>query len=398
MNRAESERLGSLFEQLGYQPTAVCEQADLIVLNSCVVRQSAESRVTNKLADLRRLKKLRPALKLAVTGCLVDSQGLEPKYPFVDHFFKPGDWPQWLTEEQPALPQRPSPSTFVPIIQGCDNFCSYCIVPYRRGREKSRPLAEIECEVKQLAGRGAKEVVLLGQNVDSYGGDLPGKPDLADLLHRLNAVEGIARLRFLTNHPKDMNRKLIEAMASLEKVCPQLNLPVQSGDDGILEAMKRGYTVEQYRRLVGRIRASMPDVSLSTDIIVGFPGESREQFQGTVNLLGELRFDSLHTAAYSPRPGTFAAREYEDNIATAEKKRRLQTVEQLQQEIATEINARLLGKPVEVLIEGRKKGKWYGRSRGGKLVFTSHSGDLMGQIIKVRVKKTSPWSLQGEIE
>jgi tRNA-2-methylthio-N6-dimethylallyladenosine synthase len=195
-----------------------------------------------------------------------------------------------------------------------------------------------------------------------------------------------------------MNRKLIEAMASLEKVCPQLNLPVQSGDDGILEAMKRGYTVEQYRRLVGRIRASMPDVSLSTDVIVGFPGESPEQFQGTFSLLRELRFDSLHTAAYSPRPGTFAAREYEDNITTAEKKKRLQTVEQLQQEIATGINARLLDKTVEVLIEGRKKGKWYGRSRGGKLVFTSHSGDLMGQVIKVRVKKTSPWSLQGEIE
>ena len=401
MNKAESERLGSFFEQHGYQATAAAEKADVIVLNSCVVRQSAENRVINKLIALKSLKRLRPNLTLAVTGCLVNSRAdqLKQSFPHVDYFFKPGDYPQWLERAEPGavLPHHPSPTTFVPIIQGCDNFCSYCIVPYRRGRERSRPVAEIACEVKELVRRGAKEVTLLGQNVDSYGHDLSDRPDLADLLKELNTIGGLARIRFLTNHPKDMYIKLIEAVANLDKVCELICLPVQSGSNDILVAMRRGYTVEHYRQLITQIRSKIPGVALSTDVIVGFPSESELQFQQTVSLLSELRFDAVHVAAYSPRPGTIAAREFEDNVPLAEKKERLSKIELLQESIATEINARLLGKTVEVLVDGKNKGKWQGRTRTGKLVFFSNNGDCLGRLVKIRIEKTSPWSLQGRV-
>ncbi len=399
MNKAESERLESLFQHLGYQPTAIAGEADLIVLNSCVVRQHAEDRIVNKINALRALKRSSRPPILAVTGCLVDSDTarLKQRFPHIDHFFKPGEYPGWLAKDEPfpMLPQQPSPSTYVPIIQGCNNFCSYCVVPYRRGREKSRPVSEIVSEVKELAQHGVKEVVLLGQNVDSYGHDLPDKPDLAHLLYELNDINGIARIRFLTNHPKDMGDRLIEAIAKLDKVCQQINLPVQAGDDEILKVMGRGYTVESYRQLVARIRSQVPAIALSTDIIVGFPSENQEQFQATVDLLRELRFDSVHIAAYSPRPDTIAARNLEDNVPPSVKKERLDTIERLQEKIATEINSRLLGKTVEVLVEGRRKGRWHGRSRSGKLVFFSENDELLGEIVKVKIEKTSPWALQG---
>jgi tRNA-2-methylthio-N6-dimethylallyladenosine synthase len=402
MNKSESERLSSYLEQLGYQVTATAEAADLIVLNSCVVRQSAENRVINKLDALKSLKRLRPNLTLAVTGCLVNSQvdQLSKSFPHVDYSFKPGDYPQWLEkpESGQVLPQHPSPSTFVPIVQGCDNVCSYCIVPYRRGRERSRPVGEIVSEVKELVHHGVKEVTLLGQNVDSYGHDLTDKPDLTDLLYELNVIDGLARIRFLTNHPKDMSNKLIEAVAKLDKVCEQISLPVQSGDNHILEAMRRGYTVEHYRQLIAEIRSKVPGVALSTDVIVGFPSESEQQFQQTLSLLSELRFDTVHVAAYSPRPGTIAAREYEDNVSPAEKKERLNKIEQLQERIAGEINAQLLDKMVEVLVEGRKKGKWQGRTRTGKLVFFNSNSDCLGQIMKINIEKTTPWALQGKVK
>lgn len=403
MNKAESERLGSYLAQLGYRATATAEEADFIVLNSCVVRQSAENRVINKLNALKSLKRSRPNLTLAVTGCLVNSEvdQLRQSFPYVDYFFKPGGYPQWMVkkaESAPVSPRHPSPCTFVPIIQGCDNFCSYCIVPYRRGRERSRPVEEIACEVKELVHRGVKEVTLLGQNVDSYGHDLPDKPDLADLLNELNAIDGLFRIRFLTNHPKDMSPRLIEAVAYLDKVCQQLSLPVQSGNNEILKAMRRGYTVEQYRQLVTQIRSKIPGVALSTDVIVGFPSETEQQFQQTVNLLTELRFDTVHVAAYSPRSRTIASRKFEDNIPAAEKRERLNKIEQLQENIATEINAQLLGRTVEVLVDGKKKGKWQGRTQSGKLVFFSDNGNYLGQLMKIRIEKTSPWSLQGKVK
>ena len=402
MNKAESERLSGLFEQQGYQATTSAEKADIIVLNSCVVRQSAENRVINKLNDLKSLRRLHPGLTLAVTGCLVnsDNESLKKSFPQVDHFFKPGEYPPWLEKGEwgQALPRHPSPSTYVPIIQGCNNFCAYCIVPYRRGREQSRPPAEVTTEVRELVQRGVKEVTLLGQNVDSYGQDLPGKPDLADLLTELNAISGLVRLRFLTNHPKDMSPRLITAIASLDKVCAQISLPVQSGNNDILKAMRRGYTVEHYRRLVAEMRRKIPQVALSTDVIVGFPSESEEQFRETFNLLAEIRFDTVHVAAYSPRAGTTAARELEDNVPAAEKKRRLNLIEQLQESLATEINARLRGSTVEILVEGKKQGQWYGRTRTDKLVFFRDNRDYQGELVNIKIEKTSPWSLQGKIK
>jgi tRNA-2-methylthio-N6-dimethylallyladenosine synthase len=402
MNKAESERLASYFEELGYKATDSAAEADLIVLNSCVVRQHAEDRVVNKLHALKSLKQARPNLTLAVTGCLVnaDNTRLKESFPQVDHFFRPGERPEWLEMEgwKQALPRHPAPCTYVPIIQGCDNFCAYCIVPYRRGREKSRPLAEIVAEVRELVGWGAREVTLLGQNVDSYGHDLPDKPDLADLLYELNPIEGLLRIRFLTNHPKDMSPRLIEAIAKLDKVCQQLNLAVQAGSNQILKAMKRGYTIEQYRRLVAEIRGKIPEIALSTDVIVGFPSESEAQFQQTADLLKELRFDTVHVAAYSPRAGTYAAEKLEDDVPLLEKKRRLGHIERLQEAIAAGINAQLRNKVVEVLVEAKAGEKWQSRTRSGKLVFFSDNSDRRGQLVKIRIDKTSPWSLQGEVE
>jgi tRNA-2-methylthio-N6-dimethylallyladenosine synthase len=400
MNKAESARLASRFEELGYEATPNIDGADLAVLNSCVVRQSAEDRVVNKLHALKALKKTRPDMVLALTGCLVnaDTDRLQRSYPHVDHFFRAGEYPPWLEKTDGlSLPRHSSPAVYVTINQGCDNFCAYCIVPYRRGRERSRPVAEIACEVRELVRRGAREATLLGQNVDSYGHDLPDRPDLADLLAGINEIDGLVRLRFLTNHPKDMSPKLIGAIAGLDKVCEQISLPVQAGSDAILTAMKRGYTVEQYRKLVGQIREKVPGVALSTDVIVGFPTETEDQFRQTLDLLSEIKFDTVHVAAYSPRTGTSAAREFADDVPSAEKKARLDKVERLQEQIQTEINARLLGETVAVLVEDRKRGKWYGRTRTDKLVFFSSNDDYLGKIVKIKIEKTSPWSLQGKI-
>ena len=422
MNKAESQRIASHLTSAGYQAAMTPRNADLIILNTCVVRQSAEDRVLGTLGLLKGLKQRDLGLSVVVTGCFVDSniEGLKKRFPQVDFFFRPGAYSEltdWLhragnslspfplpSRERVtvrALPLSPSPCVFVPIIQGCNNFCSYCIVPYRRGREICRPIEEIVCEVDELATRGVKEVTLLGQNVDSYGHDLPGEPDLTDLLARLNDIHGLVRIRFLTNHPKDMNLRLIGAIASLDKVCEHLELPVQAGSDDILKAMRRGYTVEQYCELVRTIRAYIPEISLSTDVIVGFPGETGAQFERTFSLLEEIRFDVVHVAAYSPRPGTIAWREYEDNVSSEVKKRRLNKIEALQTNIATEINSNLQGKSVEVLVEGKRKGKWYGRTRTNKLVFfeSPDRSEILrfDQLVEVKIEKTSPWALQGVV-
>ena len=415
MNKAESRQIGGYLDSAGYQATTSFSCADLVVLNTCVVRQNAENKVSGTLGLLRGLKSKRPDLQILVTGCFVNShtQELQRRFPHVDLLFKPGDYTELVAWGQKQgipieqnLPRQPhndvrtvaSPCTLVPIIQGCDNFCSYCIVPYRRGREVSRPTEEIVCEVRELAKRGTKEVTLVGQNVDSYGHDLPGHPDLADLLSELNSVDDLARIRFLTNHPKDMSLKLIQTMASLDKICEHLELPVQSGDDDILKAMRRGYTVERYRELVRAIRGKIPQLSLSTDMIVGFPGETEGQFVRSLSLIKEMRFDVVHVAAYSPRPGTIACREYQDDIPAEVKKERLNRVEQLQTVMASEINSQLHGKEVEVLVEGKKGGKWFGRSRSNKLIFFEDVSDWLGKLVEVRIEKTSPWSLQGQVK
>jgi len=413
MNKAESQRIAGYLDSVGYQVATAPWEAELVVLNTCVVRQNAEDKVLGTLGLLKGLKEEHPNLSILVTGCFVNSdiEGLKRRFPHVDFFFKPGAYSEltgWIQKQgiysavsaqDLALRWKTSsPCAFVPIIQGCDKFCSYCIVPYRRGREVSRPLEEIVCEVKGLVKQGVKEVTLLGQNVSSYGNDLPEHPDLADLLNELNGIDNLARIRFLTNHPRDMNQKLIQAMASLDKVCEHLDLAVQSGDNDILKAMRRGYTVEQFRGLIRAIRWHVPQICLSTDIIVGFPGEAEEQFEHTFSLLEEMRFDVVHVAAYSPRSGTIAWREYEDNVPPEAKKERLSRVEQLQANIATEINSAYQDETVEVLVEGQKKGNWYGRTRGDKIVFCENDADYSGQLVKIRIKKTSPWSLQGKVE
>jgi tRNA-2-methylthio-N6-dimethylallyladenosine synthase len=283
-------------------------------------------------------------------------------------------------------------------MQGCDNFCAYCIVPYRRGRERSRPLSDIVKEVTGLVAQGVKEATLLGQNVDSYGHDLADQPDLADLLTALNPIEGLLRIRFLTNHPKDMKEKLIEAIAGLDKVCEQINLPVQAGDDAILKAMRRDYTVEHYSELIARIRDKIPGVALSTDLIVGFPGETGAQFENSYNFLNKLRFDMVHVAVYSPRTGTLAAREMTDDVSAEVKKSRLITVEKLQAQIAGEINAELQNKIMEVLVEGQEKGRWFGRTRQDKLVFFRDEADYQSKMVKVKIIRSSPWSLSGIVQ
>lgn len=415
MNKAESQQIAGYLDSAGYQAATSFSNADLVVLNTCVVRQSAENKVLGTLNLLKGLKNENSNLQILVTGCLVnsDSQEVKRRFPHVDLLFKPGDYPelidwghkQGIPIEQGLLryPRNdtgmaPSPYALIPIIQGCDNFCSYCIVPYRRGREVSRPVGEIVCEVEELVRRGIKEVTLVGQNVDSYGHDLPEHPDLADLLGELSSIDDLARIRFLTNHPKDISLKLIEAMASLNKVCEHLELPVQSGDNDILKAMRREYTVERYRELVHIIRHKIPQISLSTDIIVGFPGETEEQFEHSLSLVQEMRFDVVHVAAYSSRPGTIAWRECQDNIPAEVKKERLNKIEELQTAIASEINSQLQGKEVEILVEGKKKGKWFGRTRSNKLVFFEDAGDWLGRLGRIQIEKTSPWSLGGQIK
>jgi tRNA-2-methylthio-N6-dimethylallyladenosine synthase len=397
MNRAESERLASALSARGYQPSTA-EKADLVIANTCVVRGHAEQKVLNKLQNLKALKKRRTGLKLAVTGCFVggDASALKERFPFVDYFFAAGIVPDWVSLSRPLFIEKPGISIYVPIIQGCNNFCSYCIVPYRRGIEHSRPLDEIVAEVKALTEHGAREVTLLGQNVDSYGRDLEGKPDLAQLLGELNSVDGLARIRFLTNHPKDMSSRLIEAIGSLEKVCESINLPVQAGDDRLLKAMRRGYTVQQYRELVLHIRNRVPGIAITTDVIVGFPGETEEEFSNTACLLTELRFDAVHVAAYSPREETAASR-LTDDISPQAKKERLAIIERQQEKIATSINARMLGCTEELLVEGRQKGKWQGRTRSDKLVFFTGGERLEGRLVQVKIEKTGPWSLQGTL-
>ncbi|MDP6494884.1 MAG: MiaB/RimO family radical SAM methylthiotransferase, partial [Dehalococcoidia bacterium] len=272
---------------------------------------------------------------------------------------------------------------------------SFCIIPYRRGRQVSRSVEDILREVELLVHRGVKEITLLGQTVDAYGHDLGNKPDLADLLAEVHDIDGLQRIRFLTSHPKFMSDRIIEAVGDLPKVCEHINVPFQAGSDEVLENMRRGYTSDDYRRLLDRIRATVPGVSMSTDVIVGFPGETDEQFQASLGLIRDIRFDKVHVAAYSTRPGTIAHRKMEDDVPAEEKKARVQAIEELQEGIATDINAGLYGQVVDVLVESRHRGQWQGRTRSNKLVFFSHEADVLGELVDVRIEKTSPWSLQG---
>ena len=421
MNKADSERLGSALEQLGLRPVDTAKTADVIVLNSCVVRQGAEDKVVGNLWMVNPLKKKQPDRVLALMGCMVGprTDELEKRFPDVDLFMQPQQFEPLLQliGERKGLdwegcvgslaPTHPDVTCYVPIIHGCDLMCSFCIIPYRRGRQVSRPVDEVVREVELLANRGVREVTVLGQTVDAYGYDLPDKPDLSLLLSRLNDVEGLDRIRFLTSHPSYMDDRIIQAVADLPKVCEHINLPVQAGDDQVLRQMRRPYTRDQYRELVGRIRETIPGVSMSTDIIVGFPGETEEQFGQTMDLVADLRFDKVHCAAYSTRPGTIAHRTMEDDVPRDVKDRRMKELDTLQESILRETNSALLGHTLEVLVEGRKRGKWQGRTRTDKLVFINEASDKAnneasdgrhfwpGQLVNVQIEHTSPWALQG---
>jgi len=411
MNKADSQRLGSALEQLGLREVGTANEADLVVLNSCVVRQQAEDKVVGNLTWMKPWRSEDPDRVVALMGCMVGSKTdeLSRRFPFVDLFMPPQQYGPLLelVGERVGLdwegcvgslaPAQPDVTCYVPIIHGCDLMCTFCIIPYRRGRQVSRPVDELVHEVELLVDRGVKEVTVLGQTVDAYGLDLPGKPDLGYLLAQLNDVAGLERIRFLTSHPSFFTDEIIHAVADLPKVCEHINLPVQAGDDEVLKAMRRPYTRQEFKDLVGRIRDIVPHSSLATDIIVGFPGETGEQFQRTVELIAELRPDKVHCAAYSPRPGTIAGRTMEDGVSKEEKTRRRVQLEDLQQGILTEINSALLGQEVDILVEGRRDGKWHGRTRTDKLVFFQSEDEYLGQLVNLNITKTGPWSLQGEL-
>ena len=482
MNQADSQRVATILNGLGWEEVPAMEQANLVILNTCSVRAAPEQRAHGQLSLLGHAKKKRQDLLVGMMGCMIGNQktidALKQRYPMVDLFFKVEHadvLPEFLKErwtppvtgdgcvdfeeaDTPlagefaeyalpaaslplgttlapggrapassgrtvlpmAVPMRPgertlhyptqvalkkSPTAWLPVVLGCNKVCSYCIVPYRRGRERSRPLAELMAEAQQLVGAGARELTLLGQTVEAYGLDLEKQQaDLGDLMRELSAIDGLERLRFMTSYPKHMTDKIIRQMAELPKVCEHVNIPVQSGDDGMLQRMRRGYTLEEYRSLIQRLRAWWPGVSLSTDVIVGFCGETEEEFQHTLDLLEEIRFDVVHVAAYSPRPGTLAHK-WEDDVPLAEKKRRLHMVEEVQERIAREINQASVGRVEEILLEEEHEqhgvSQWKGRTRTNKLVFVSDEGGASraqlaaGMLVQVHIERATAWSLQG---
>ena len=425
MNVADSQRLGSALERLGYEFTGKAEDADVIVLNTCVVRQSAEDKAYGRLSSLRPLKTSNPSLVINLMGCLVgirDTEKLRTRFPFVDVFSPPSDpgpLISFLTQGEAraldvreiedrfayldgdlVLPEHERGTTvsvFMPVVLGCSHACTFCIIPSRRGVERSRPADEIADKAHSLAAQGVKEITLLGQIVDRYGKDQPEGPNLAALLHGLTRVEGLERIRFLTSHPNYFGEDIMDTVAELPKVMPHIEIPIQAGDDEILKKMRRGYTQVDYRRIVVKIRERIPDCSIATDIIVGFPGETENQFMETYHLLEDLRLDVAHLARYSPRPGTVAERRYPDDVPEEEKMRRFRLLEDLQEKIGGEINAHYLGQKVEVLFEGKVKGRWRGRTPTNKLVFVESGQNQRGKVLSVTVTWTGPWSMQAAI-
>jgi tRNA-2-methylthio-N6-dimethylallyladenosine synthase len=426
MNVADSQRVGSSLEHLGYTFTNKAEEADVIVLNTCVVRQSAEDKALGRLSSLLPLKRQNPNLIINLMGCLVGVRGAEKlreKLPYVDVFSPPSDpgpLVSFLTQgEIRAIESTETARRFaymdgdlilpdhergqlvrahVPVVYGCSHACTFCIIPFRRGIERSRPVGDVVAEIRSLAAQGVKEVTLLGQIVDRYGKDVPDGPNLAGLLRVVHEVEGIERIRFLTSHPNYFGEDLMDAVAELPRVMPHIEVPIQAGDDQVLLNMKRGYTQQEYRDLVERIRNRIPDCSIATDIIVGFPGEAEEQFRETYRVLSDLKLDVAHLARYSSREGTVATRRMDDNVSDEEKMRRFRMLEELQEEIVTEINKKYLGQTVEVLFEDKVKNRWRGRTPTNKLVFVESEEDLTGKILPVTVTWTGPWSMQANLQ
>lgn len=457
MNIADSNHVAAELEKIGYGPTNSLDNADVVVINTCVVRQSAEDKVIGKLGSLKPWRKAHPDRTLALMGCMVGvkpSRQLLNAYPEVDVFMAPSEAAPLVNhlrqaeidaemahlereqimrryrlqdEIQPvgtqqsvkhlALSGQAPVTAHVPIVYGCSHACTFCIIPFRRGVERSRPVEEIVNEVRGLVNQGAREVTLLGQIVDRYGYDWRGELgnsanvapfigqtdkaraeseyDLADLLAAVHEIDGLWRIRFLTSHPNYMTDRILQTVRDLPKVCEHIEVPIQAGDDEVLDRMKRGYTNADYRQLVARIRATIPNVAIHTDIIVGFCGESDEQFEKTYEVLDDLKLDKVHLARYSPRPGTVSTRRMVDDVTEEVKAVRFTRIEELQEQICAEINQRTLGQTVEVLVEELHKGKWRGRTRTNKLVFIDSPLPLRGRLVDVEIIWTGPWSMQG---
>ena len=429
MNIADAERMAGQLAAIGYERTDDMMQADLILLNTCCVRETAEDRVYGKIGEIKHIKEKNPALIFGITGCMAQKEGekLIKRAPHIDFVLGTGHVDELtqvvrqlemkhehmvLTELSQRAAETPEESTaplvqregklsaWIPIMYGCNNFCTYCIVPYVRGRERSRHPQDILREVGQAVRDGYSEVTLLGQNVNSYGRGLDeAGADFASLLRAVDAVDGIKRVRFMTSHPKDLSDEVIKAIAEGQHLCEHIHLPVQYGSNRILKAMNRVYTVESYRALVQRIRAAIPEVALTTDMIVGFPGETEEDFQATLDFVREMRYDSAYTFIYSPRSGTPAAN-MPDQVPEAVKHERLNKLMAVQNQISLEINEGLMGRELEIMVEGPSKNRediWAGRTRTNKIVLFQHGGEQPGEFRQVRITHPQTWVLKGEL-
>lgn len=425
MNVVDSERIIDLLGQIGYVRVDQPEQADLVLLNTCSVRDKAERRVYGHLGRFKPIKDQRPELIIGVGGCVAQQEGerMLEKIPYLDLVFGThnihrlpelvqqseqkagrGSATEFLDRETRLnlFPQRTGGDTvtrFVTVMQGCDNFCSYCIVPYVRGREISRPSGELLEEIRGLVAQGVREVTLLGQNVNSYGLKEDGEIRFAELLHQIDRIEGLERLRFATSHPKDMSDELIDCFGTLKTLCHHIHLPVQCGSDRVLEAMNRGYQRDDYLRKVERLKKTCPDIRLTTDVIVGFPGESEEDFVDTLDLVARVGYADAFTFLYSKRSGTAAA-DLEDELTSEVKQQRFDRLLELQQKTSEEIWKGDLDHELEVLVEGASKqgdGQLFGRSTWNRIVNFSGSPDLIGQLVKVRITKVFRNSNLGEL-
>lgn len=425
MNEHDSEIIAGQLQKMGYREAQYLEQADLIILNTCAIRERAAEKTVGEIGRLKALKTVKPELMIAVCGCLAQVEEfvnqIKRQAPHVDLVFGTHNihelpalikraetdpemvidvWSQ-ARETVEALPKRRAEGVkaWVNIIYGCDKYCTYCIVPKTRGRERSRRPEEIIAEVQGLAANGYKEITLLGQNVNSYGKDLQTGYDFTDLLADLEQIDSLRWIRYMTSHPRDFNEKLIRFLAESEKVCEHIHLPVQAGSNQVLKRMNRRYTVEHYMKLIELIRELMPQASITTDIIVGFPGETEEDFQRTLDLVREVQYDNAYTFIYSPRPGTPAAR-WEDPVSLEEKKDRLQRLMDVQYAISLEKNKRLVGQRLEVLIEGESKkdpNSYTARSRTNKLIHIPRADGLEGTFGIVEIEQAKTWTLRGRL-
>lgn len=424
-NNSDSEKIMGMLAEMGYTKTDIKEQADVIIINTCCVRENAELKLYGNIGALKHLKADNPSLIIGVCGCMMQQEHaveiIRKKYRYVDIIFGTHNiykLPELLErsidekytlidilntegtiiEDIPVLREEKF-KAWVTIMYGCNNFCSYCIVPHVRGRERSRKPEDIIKEIEDLAGNGCKEVTLLGQNVNSYGKDLNMEVDFADIIRMVNEIKGIERIRFMTSHPKDISDKLINTIRDCKKVCEQLHLPFQAGSDKILKRMNRKYTKEEYLNKIFKAKQEIPGVALSTDVIVGFPGETDEDFEETLDVLRRVEFDQVFMFIYSRRIGTSAA-EMEDTTTYEDKHRNFEKLVKLQNDISKKLNDAYMDRYVEVLAEGISKNdpfKYTGRTRTGKVVNFTGSDGITGKLVNVRINEIHSWFLNGEM-